>query len=1198
MKRLLLFDLPQAMESQAEELKEILKPHDGKLLLQVELAFSLMELLNLDDEPVTGVWAALSGMPIRDQRIQELNESARLALANTRQIVPFSARSAWNNALVDYLEIPISQRIYDFKLTEKDPTLINRAKVSTQAIRQKIYKECLTTKLSYRQRKIKKQADEGDYFFEAKLTPAKNLASTVPGVPVSFSKESIQNKNTELIQWFPPESDKKPFKVSLEALKAVASWLSVQEDKLHDEFQSEKQGWKNRKIQYQLVSENQELERQEHLILDGFTHLAGMVASGKSTLAHLLAAYTAKECPEKRLTIIVGDTLSAFKMANQINWWFFHDPRSPENEAPIAVPLFGRSTREERLKEFYSSADYLNHCKRGQPHWGERWLSTLCPLQALIEDNVLEDQFQQRFLKSGHEPCQKLAAKPKKQEEKDFYNQKISTDYSCPYIKSCPQYQIYRDMPTAKIWITTPGAMSSGSLPPQWESRPIKIGELIYEQSDVVIFDEVDTIIKWFDDAYADEIKLTNGSNGLFDSIALTTEKYSIENRVMPRSTQRWVGAERNVQQSVSAVLTLLDPYRGKEFLIKWVGKRFFTPNALFYKLSRRIAGLEEFDAPNTSEKVKRHRQQAAQKVFGYFDKLIEGDPLKLKIPARNAQGEPVYRLSQIAQRINSTGDSPMDPTIHEECIKWISRFFPDTEDKLLNLKADIETSKFPRRNNQKYKGKKFDHDTLNSLAYRLQFALSVALLDFHSRTVFYEWENRPTPIQDSSPQYRNSSVMQEILPLPLTGRQFGTYYSKGEQDDRNKTQKRTNLSLFAYTNIGRHYVLNFHRLLTDFTANRGPNVLALSGTSYLPDSTSLHVGKPKGVLLPSARANKAIAKSKFFFLPQQDSKNQPIRISGRPENQKPGLFSEIAAALAGKKGNGILNKTLSQLTQSGRESPVEWADRDRLLLLVNSYEQASWAARELRQKWPSMQNSIKYLVPDKEKAFDSEDKTLSDKTGVLRRSDVEKFASSDSKILVAPISAIGRGFNILNSAHKAAFGAVFFLTRPYPHPHDTKAIAQEMNRRAFDWVEDKEFSAWEKDGFNKKADALRRAASQYWQSVENRSYYHTLKDIPELRARPRADLAATTIGHIVQAVGRLLRGGVPFLAYFVDGAWGPNNAKTPAEVDSPSTSLLAAMIQVLNDYVAEDKICEALYDPLAKALDNIENFQWEPDHK
>jgi len=57
------------------------------------------------------------------------------------------------------------------------------------------------------------------------------------------------------------------------------------------------------------------------------------------------------------------------------------------------------------------------------------------------------------------------------------------------------------------------------------------------------------------------------------------------------------------------------------------------------------------------------------------------------------------------------------------------------------------------------------------------------------------------------------------------------------------------------------------------------------------------------------------------------------------------------------------------------------------------------------------------------------------------------------------------------------------------------------------------------------------------------RSYYHTLKHEDEKNDTTyseRFDLAATTAGHIIQACGRLLRGGVPFHAYFADAAGHP----------------------------------------------------------
>lgn len=485
-----------------------------------------------------------------------------------------------------------------------------------------------------------------------------------------------------------------------------------------------------------------------------------------------------------------------------------------------------------------------------------------------------------------------------------------------------------------------------------------------------------------------------------------------------------------------------------------------------------------------------------------------------------------------------------------------------------------------------------------------MQFALTVALLDRHTRIVFYEWHNRPTTIEGEQPHRRMPVAMLDILPLPPTGRQFGTYYA--QRSDNRARNGKNRLSLFAYTNIGRAYALNFHRLLTDFDGRPGPNVLALSGTSYLPDSTVFHVGTlqemPQGVLMSGKEARIAIGASRFTFLPQlKRSGDGALRISGMPERQKMGLFREVVQALVGKSGIGPLGQELAELQHFGEHKPGRWRDRTRILLLVNSYNQARWAADELRRYWPSRTKQIYHLrrsdnrTAAEDMLDDEENNGAMGEAGGLNRTDIESFAQTDGIILVAPLNAIGRGFNVLNRHGKAAFGAVYFLTRPYPHPHDTQAIAQEINRRALDWVNDPTFSAWEKDGVLRRAEAVRRSAAMYWRSVEQRSFYRTLRDDETLRAYPRHDLAATTAGYVVQAVGRLLRGGVPFRAYFVDAAWAPNSAKPNAEdFDTEATSLLVAMILRMAEYAAvKNTVGWALYEPLAEALERTANLRW-----
>jgi hypothetical protein len=484
------------------------------------------------------------------------------------------------------------------------------------------------------------------------------------------------------------------------------------------------------------------------------------------------------------------------------------------------------------------------------------------------------------------------------------------------------------------------------------------------------------------------------------------------------------------------------------------------------------------------------------------------------------------------------------------------------------------------------------DLDTLDTLAHRLQFALTITLLDRHTNIVFYEWQNRPSNISEPSPHQKMPRSMINILPLPVAGRQFGTYYSRKDSNT---------LSLFAYSNIGRHYVLNFHRLLTDFDGRRGANVLALSGTSYLPDSTTFHVSDPQGVLMPEASAQEAIKQSQFKFIPQFDDRNKPMRMSGNLSNKKIAYpkFQELAKLLVTNEGSNHLILELQALKELGKADAESWQDRDRILVLVNSYEQAKWVADEMRRYANNISQQIYHLVSD-----DSElTKDGKSQPGELKRADIETFGYNQGKILVAPTSSIGRGFNILNSNGKAAFGAVYFLTRPFPHPHDTQAIAQELNRRAYEWLEQEDFIAWRQgDGVAHRAELLRKTANTYWRSVEQRSYYKTLRDNEDLCAFPRYDLAATTLGRIIQAVGRLIRGGVPFHGYFVDSAWADNSAKklaairvgddpAPLDNDIEENSLLVATILRICDYAAdEDSVGNALYKPLADALENIED--------
>lgn len=1199
MNRVTLFASPTIFTSRVTELGQDIGEAQAELLLQVELGFALLERLRLDDEPVTAVWALLSGTPLRHPRLQALDADERRAVANARQIIPYSSRFAWMAALRTYFNLPLNSRQYqigkDFPTLDLNKIILNGIKndASGQKVNQHIYNHCLSAPLKFRQRAapLPVQADIR-YEFTAKL--AENPKEL--GVTVEFEQKHLDSR-IPLPVWPNQPRSREPFLVELSKLQTIAEALDDREHLLG--WDASRLGhWVKRFKQITLhpVEGNGALgaANPDFLDINGFYHLAGMVASGKSTLSLLLAAHVVRDRPDDRLTLVVSDVQAAIRLANLINWWF---NEAPENDDPVAVPLLGRFSRDKHLRDFYASQDYLDYQRREKPHWGERWLGTACALQSLIHSRDLTEMNGQAII-PGNEPCQSL---------KKFVpgsRTKPSKSSLCPFFASCPSHQLSRDMPHARVWITTSGGMALGSLPRHTENRPIHFGELVYEHSSLVIFDEADTVLNWFDDVYAEEINLTGNEKGVFDSLGVQTEAFSRRERVPFAGTQRWVGAERGSQTAISALLALLDRQEGQKFLQDWVAHSSFTPNMLFYRLARRIAGLEEFDAADMSEEQSGANEAQTQGILKHFDALFEdADPLRLEAPEETS---PEQELSLLLGQINAVGNSASDDRIHTKCQEWIMKHFPEAENWQQKKRAARERTGRKESNSKKNNSKQIDFvDTPETLAYRLQFALTAALLDRHTRIVFYEWHNRPSSPEDDQPPHRRMpAALLDILPLPPTGRQFGTYYSRGAGNDRDLEERNSKegngkaLSLFAYTNIGRCYILNFHRLLTDYDGRPGPAVLALSGTSYLPASTRFHVSKPQGILMPEANASRAIQTSAFEFLPQYDRNGKAIKISGVREDQKFGMFNEMAEALVGRNGSGILGRKMKELQTLGIREPALWHDRERLLLLVNSYDQAAWVAKAIRDCWPGLHEKFSHL--DRIKKNGRLEDFVAD--AGLHRTDIEAFVSTGSKILVAPMNAIGRGHNILNENGKAAFGAVYFLTRPYPHPHDTQAIAQEINRRTLDWAEDPDFIAWkEGDGVLGRAESVRRLATRYWRSAEQRTYYKTLRDDEELREYPREDLAATTAGLIIQAVGRLVRGGVPFHAAFVDAAWGPNNAEGKPEEETPKSSLLAALIQLLcEDYVDKerDPIGHALYGPLADALAGIENFVWHPVEK
>jgi hypothetical protein len=1164
-----MYALPQSFDNLiADLIVDAGSKQNARTLAYVELTLFLARRLGLEAEPVTIGWVLLSKLSLHHILLNKLTSEQRRMQANAAIIVPLSSRFAWENALVQY-EKEINADVCLYRINDPlrlDEQMIDvcRQQPCPDPLREERYEAILSEHLPFTKRPQRHTAAGETYRVHIKT------ASGIRSGRVKILPE-IQ---ADISEWFDTPRPRTVITLELRELLPTAQFLDAYERRTNgrEHWVHDLQQIRFRKA---LIIDNHislEPENTHPLHLEGAVHLPGMVSAGKTTLAKLIIAHCIHLNLEVRITLVVGDSQTALSIAHQVNSWFYDDPAG---DGVIAVPILGATQRETHLRRLLESREYQHCLETGRPHWGERWLMPVCPLAAKIKWEGEQDV----IIPAGHEPCTGLIQDIQDRRQK-------GKRHLCPLFSRCPSKQTYRDMPRAQLWVITPGALSQAALPLHLDSRIAKMGDLVYEQSDLVIFDEVETIVDWFDRTFAQTLDLTNGKNGLLDRLDTQNSLAWSANRVMPTNQRRWVMAMRDSLKALTGVLTAIANPDQERVVKKWIGYRHFAPNHLAYRLARRLAGLKEWDDADTPTDIRQENEKKTKDTFAPFDKLLNQtpDPLRLQIPPSPGEVNQVGELARLMQSINNLADDGADADIFTQSRDWILRHYPDIEDRLAALRQQLEQSddKF----DQQYLENQIDR-SVDELAQRLQFMLTVALLDRHMHIVVQEWHNKPDNLDAEQPFSRIPRGMRHILPLPLTGQQYGFICDTS----RHSPEAANRLSMFMYTNIGRSYILNFHRLREDFDGLPGPNVLALSGTSWLPDSTPFHVPlPPAGVLMSPKQTEVALQASRFYWQPFADERNRPLQISGKPNKERQlRLLMKAMLDYSGLPG-GFIGKELTWLEAQARDHPTQWADRVRILMLTNSYPQSKAAAKTLRSLWPDATGAIF----DLKQGVGGEDYEMEfEQQGTLRRIDIEQFAANkQARILIAPMQSIGRGFNILNNEARAAFGSIFFLTRPMNQPHDVLASAQELNRYALQWAEDPLFPAWAEDTLYKRAIRARENAVELRRLIEHRYAYSKLMDDAELGVYPRRDLAASTAGRIVQAVGRLLRGGVPFRAYFVDAAWSPQLAQSgDLHASEPEeTSLLTAVINIMSDYADHDAIGQQLYGGLSEALITTRN--------
>lgn len=374
-----------------------------------------------------------------------------------------------------------------------------------------------------------------------------------------------------------------------------------------------------------------------------------------------------------------------------------------------------------------------------------------------------------------------------------------------------------------------------------------------------------------------------------------------------------------------------------------------------------------------------------------------------------------------------------------------------------------------------------------------------------------------------------------------MTGVMLGYRYETKEGIDTGE------FKIIQYMAVGRQLLNEWPSLYEAADGKKGPTVILLSGTSYAPESLHYHIEVEPQWFIQSSRNPSKLTQS---FIEIRD-----------PENGEK-LISVSGVQLQGKRQSNLqaIVKELTLKIQAELNYWKELGEERKVLLVVNSYDDVDVVGAALSQ-FPQWKGRYRLLSQK-----DKKDKIW------FPRSRVEQFAKEDADILVAPMLAISRGYNIMDKDGRGAlFGSAFFLIRPYPVPNDLSYFVQILHGNLPLYFEE-----IVKNNLT-YADAMRKirkkSRGKFEDMYRKPDYWSILSD------QERTVLAWFTFIPTWQLIGRLLRGGKDARVFYCDAKY--------IEKPNGKHSLLEYWEKIMSES-EDDPLFENLYGPFSTSIGTI----------
>ncbi|MCU0533411.1 MAG: hypothetical protein MUD14_05895 [Hydrococcus sp. Prado102] len=1091
----------------------------AQLIAEVELGLTLLKEIAPED-PASSVSALLLGyrFPVaylQNEEPWQLVQKARFYLIRRKGI-------QWERSLQTYINIPEIVRIFSLTSPDDVPQLIPS---STYPRRAHLYRQTLSKTPPHQKRKVElategywyaKISHKGNSPVEIPIQIPKAVANLAPSPQVSFHRTR--------------ESDNPPHTVKLSELLLSAQEMDDKLAKLGSEPENYHSRLSGIALQlYDAVRDD--FHPDTELKLSQLVHIVGLLNVGKSTLLEVLIYHFAKQ--GYRCALIVNDVVAAVRLASL----FAHRLSIP------AAPILG-ADRSDHLEKVYEPllAESGEEIAQGGKHPAWRWFSPVCPLLALVRS-------QQKW-EFGEEPCHSLYPKvpasterEDSDEDDDWEELSQKEQYTCPMYYKCPRHQLERDISQATLWVLTPSSFIHTRVPRQVFDKKLTFAEAVYRECDFLFVDEADRVQVQFDEAFAPSQVLVDASgNSFLNKLGLkfATTIYNSDRRSM--GAELFAAFKRAHDYAQIATDLILPRLHNQPELIEWLGKNPFTGRSLFAHIVRDLLDApsqeENSEVPNQPKLTRKERSSKRYRRIErdfpleeqrqHRKQLMQSLEEFLQAPLNRRRGG---ELSDIALTLLSAEN---ERAALAEVGEWLHRW-------LEFLEISLKKTQFEEVKRNLYLAILITvlNDRLGFLIDHLSELIRSRIIDLHdlSQVLVYRPPRDYLPVVPSSP----------------VGNILGFRYTR----ERGSSQG-GKLEYFRYVGVGRALLLNFPHLwaVDDWD---GPHTVLISGTSYAPGTPAYHIKETPTVLLEptaSTRSGDAgIAQSEFFFNPQQRPDGKYIALSGLPPAVRKTASSEMVGAICYKPGQAqsFLEQLFARLQDLEKQDPQQWSDRQRILLVTNSYDEAEQMESSLRQNYRVEQiENIAVLRRDNAPA----------RLKGIRRGQIRDLKDRPTQIVIAPLMALERGHNILNVTRQAAFGAAVFLSRPMPVPDDWQTTVGQLNNWALNKCLDATFSET----------LLTESEFVTLARVEDRFYRDAVAKMLDLNCRAmsfkqltpeeRSVLCWTQLVSIWQIIGRLVRGGVPCLVHFLDVKFAPLSAE--GKSDNETTSLLVGILKEL----------------------------------